>query len=217
MLNFPEQLALAPDQINGMQAILVTAANPVAQMMSNNERTQLIQSRMVMVANIDIVNEKYQEFAVINVDILNENITQNYLAQYTGLRIEQNCSALLQRLIGQSTAIETQLNSIVFEDCIQNNIDEFNVMRQIQVNSDGLYPTPVLDDLHVGLSETYRETIIQNVVTHLLNFSGKTKDINAVCNIRNIVTQYITANYDLDSRPEQLSRRRQDVAPNEES
>ncbi|KAG2232843.1 hypothetical protein INT48_006295 [Thamnidium elegans] len=43
------------------------------------------------------------------------------------------------------------------------------------------------------------------------------RDINAACNIRNIVTQYITANYNLDSRPEQLSRRRQDVAPNEES
>ncbi|KAG2235607.1 hypothetical protein INT48_002381 [Thamnidium elegans] len=151
---------------------------------NDNERAQLIQSRVVMVANIDIVNEMYQEFAVTNVDILNENITQNYLAQYIGLRIEQNCSALLQRLIGQSTAIETQLNSIlqpfaemfpaittsifwlhayrkvcrntintsnsiVFEDFIQNDIDEFNVMRQIQDNGDGLYPIPVLDDLHV--------------------------------------------------------------------
>ncbi|GAA5816962.1 hypothetical protein MFLAVUS_010497 [Mucor flavus] len=42
------------------------------------------------------------------------------------------------------------------------------------------------------------------------------RDINAACNIRNTVTRYITASYNLDSRPEQLSRRRRDVEPNEE-
>ncbi|GAA5807560.1 hypothetical protein MFLAVUS_000925 [Mucor flavus] len=42
------------------------------------------------------------------------------------------------------------------------------------------------------------------------------RDINTACNIRNIVTRYITASYNLDSRPEQFSRRRRDVEPNEE-
>ncbi|GAA5809439.1 hypothetical protein MFLAVUS_002847 [Mucor flavus] len=140
------------------QAIAVTA--------NNNERIQLIQPRIVMLTNIDIVNERYRNFVTTNTNILNENITQNYLTQNNGLQIEQNCTTQLQRLIEQSTAIETDSNNIlqpfaevfpaittsifwshayrkvchntmdmnnliVFEDCIQNNIDEFNDMRQI--------------------------------------------------------------------------------------
>ncbi|GAA5816963.1 hypothetical protein MFLAVUS_010498 [Mucor flavus] len=179
--------------VNNMIGILNQA---IAVAANNNERIQLIQSRIVMLANIDIVNERYRNFVTNNANISNENITQNYFAQYNGLQIEQNCTTQLQRLIEQSTAIETNLNNIlqqfaevfpaittsifwsytyrkichntmdinnliVFEDCIQNNIDEFNDMRQIQDNGEGPYTIPVLDNMHVGLSETGRGTTIQ--------------------------------------------------------
>ncbi|GAA5807559.1 hypothetical protein MFLAVUS_000924 [Mucor flavus] len=188
-INHQTDIRNVNNMIGRLNQAIAVAAN-------NNERIQLIQSIIVMLANIDIVNERYRNFVTNNANISNENITQNYFAQYNGLQIEQNCTTQLQRLIEQSTAIETNLNNIlqpfaevfpaittsifrshayrkichntmdinnliVFEDCIQNNIDEFNDMRQIQDNGEGSYTIPVLDNMHVGLSETGRGTTIQ--------------------------------------------------------
>ncbi|GAA5816178.1 hypothetical protein MFLAVUS_009704 [Mucor flavus] len=162
------------------QAIVVAA--------NNKERIQIIQSRIVMLANIDIVNERYQNFVTNKANILNENITQLKSLIEQSTAIETDLNNILQPFAEVFPAITTSIfwshayrkvchntmdmnNLIVFEDCIQNNIDEFNDVRQIQDNSEGPYTIPVLDDMHVGLFETGRGTTIQNVVMHMLNFN----------------------------------------------
>ncbi|KAI9481209.1 MAG: hypothetical protein EXX96DRAFT_538428 [Benjaminiella poitrasii] len=57
------------------------------------------------------------------------------------------------------------LNYLInFEDYMMDSFEEFNALRG------SLYTIPELNNMLVGLSETYRSILVQNVGMHMLNF-----------------------------------------------